>query len=286
MTCPTRPLLRWLGGKFRLAPWIVSQFPDHRIYIEPFGGAASVLLHKPRAYNETYNDLDGELVNLFRVLRGEQASELLKQLALTPYSREEYWAAFEATDEPVERARRTIVRSHMAHGTGGARMDRPTGFRTDGVTATTNVAGEWADLPEALQAIVDRMRGVNIEQRPAIELIQRFNCENALIYLDPPYLPATRSTKSRKPGERYHTYAFEMIEDDHLELLAACRDSKAMIIISGYPDPMYDEALPGWTRRQIAARAHRNSPRTECLWINPPAVEAVCAGPLFQGAAA
>lgn len=274
MNVPTRPLLRWLGGKFRLAPWIVSHFPDHRVYLEPFGGAGSVLLHKPRAYNEIYNDLDGELVNLFRVLRGEDAPDLLRQLALTPYSREEYLAAFEPAEDPVERARRTVVRSHMAHGTGGARMDRPTGFRTDGITATTNVAGEWADLPEALQAIVERIRGVNIEQRPAIELIQKFSASAALIYLDPPYLPATRSTKSRKPGERYHTYAFEMVDDDHRELLAACRDSKAMIILSGYPDPLYDEELPGWSRRQIAARAHRNSPRTECIWINPAAVAA------------
>lgn len=285
MTAPSRPLLRWLGGKFRLAPWIVSHFPDHRVYLEPFGGAGSVLLHKPRAYNEIYNDLDGELVNLFRVLRGEGAPELLKQLALTPYSREEYWAAFELAEDPVERARRTVVRSHMAHGTGGARMDRPTGFRTDGITATTNVAGEWADLPDALQAIVERIRGVNIEQRPAIELIQKFSAEGVLIYLDPPYLPATRSTKSRKPGERYHTYAFEMVDDDHRELLAACRESNAMIILSGYPDPLYDVELPGWSRRQIAARAHRNSPRTECIWINPPAEAAMHAGPLFQAVA-
>jgi DNA adenine methylase len=175
VTVPTRPVLRWLGGKFRLAPWIVSHFPEHRIYLEPFGGSASVLLHKPRAYNEIYNDLDGELVNLFQVLRGDRAPELLEALRLTPYARAEYWAAFKPTAEPVERARRTIVRSHLAHGTGGARMDRPTGFRTDGTSATTNVAGEWADLPDALHAVVERMRGVNIEARPALELIEKFN---------------------------------------------------------------------------------------------------------------
>lgn len=285
MTKPTRPVLRWLGGKFRLAPWIVAHFPPHKVYVEPFGGGNSVMLQKPRSYNEIYNDLDGELVNLFRVLRGERASELLEQLRLTPYSREEYWAAFEAVDDPIERARRTIVRSHMAHGTGGARMDRPTGFRTDGNSATTNVAGEWADLPEALLAVIERMRGVNIEQRPAVELVERHRTPHTLIYLDPPYLPATRSTKSRKPGERYHTYAFEMSVDDHRELLAACRDSEAMIVLSGYPDPLYDELLPGWQRKEIAARAHRNSPRTECLWINPPAVAALGAGPLFEVAA-
>lgn len=286
MTAPTRPILRWLGGKFRLAPWVVSHFPEHRVYVEPFGGAGSVLLHKPRAYNEIYNDLDGELVNLFRVLRSADAPELLRQLRLTPYAREEYWAAFEPCDDPIERARRTVVRSHMAHGTGGARMDRPTGFRTDGVSATTNVAGEWADLPEAMEAIVERLRGVDIEQRPAVELVRRYSGDNVLVYLDPPYLPATRSTKSRKPGERYHTYAFEMTIDDHRELLAACVESDAAIVLSAYPDPLYEELLPGWQQRRTAARAHRNSPRTECLWLNPPAVERLGAGPLFGSAAA
>lgn len=285
MSAPTRPVLRWLGGKFRLAPWVVSHFPKHKVYVEPFGGAASILLQKPRSYNEIYNDLDGELVNLFRVMRGDRACELLEQLRLTPYSREEYWAAFEVCEDPVERARRTIVRSHLAHGTGGARMDRPTGFRTDGNSATTNVAGEWADLPDALEAVIERIKGVNIEQRPAIELVERHRASHTLIYLDPPYLPATRSAKSRKPGERYHTYAFEMTVDEHRELLAACRSSEAMIILSGYPDPLYDELLPGWQRKEIAARAHRNSPRTECLWINPPAVAALGAGPLFEVAA-
>ncbi|KQX19350.1 MULTISPECIES: DNA adenine methylase [unclassified Sphingomonas] len=270
-----RPVLRWLGGKYRLAPWIISHFPAHRIYVEPFGGAASVLLQKPRAYNETYNDLDGELVNLFGVLRSERAGDLLKLLKLTPYSRAEYLAAFDLVTEPVERARRAIVRSHLAHGTGGCRIDRPTGFRTDGVSGTTNVAGEWADLPAALEAVIDRMRGVTIECRPALEMLTRFDGDQSLIYLDPPYLPATRSTKSRRPGERYHTYAYEMTVEDHAELLAVAARSRAMILISGYPDTLYDDALSGWKRVEMAARAHRNSPRTEVLWINPQAVTAL-----------
>lgn len=286
MTCPTRPVLRWLGGKFRLSPWIISHFPPHRIYVEPFGGGGSVLLQKPRAYNEIYNDLDGELVNLFQVLRGPRAEELLQALRLTPYARAEYFAAFQPSDDPVERARRTVVRSHMAHGTGGARMDRPTGFRTDGITATTNVAGEWADLPDALQAVIARMQGVGIEQRPAVDLIRNYSGPETLFYLDPPYLPATRSAKSRKAGERYHTYAHEMTVEDHVDLLAVCRDSKAMIVLSGYPDPTYDDALPDWIRVEISARAHRNSPRTECLWINPAATERMKAGPLFAEVAA
>ena len=280
----TRPLLRWLGGKFRLAPWIIANLPPHDIYVEPFGGGASVLLRKPRSYNETYNDLDGEVVNLFRVLRSADAPELLRQLSLTPYSREEYEAARVLVDEPVERARRALVRSHLAHGTGGARIDRPTGFRTDGRSGGTNVAGEWAALPCALEAIVARLQGVAIERKPAIELLRAFDDPKVLFYLDPPYLPATRSTKSRKPGERYHTYAVEMADADHDELLATAAASSAMIVLSGYPDPRYDNALSGWRRSACAARAHRNSPRTEVLWINPPAA-ARLAGSLFGQAA-
>lgn len=285
MTAPSRPALRWLGGKYRLAPWIVSFFPKHKVYLEPFGGAASVLLHKERAYNEIYNDLDGELVNLFRVLRGRQARQLVKLLKLTPYAEEEYWAAFEQTDDPLERARRTVVRSHLAHGTGGARIDRPTGFRTDGATATTNVAGEWADLPDALAVIIERIRGVNIRQRPAVDLIRKFSSSEVLIYLDPPYLPETRSTKSRKPGERYHTYAVEMTEQDHRELLDVCEASEAMIALSAYPSELYDARLRGWSRYETDARAHRNSPRTELLYLNPAAQLALGHGPLFGAAA-
>lgn len=286
MNAPTRPLLRWLGGKYRLASWIISHFPPHRIYVEPFGGAASVLLQKERSYNEVYNDLDGELVNLFQVLRGNRAAELLESLRLTPYARAEYMAAFTPSDDPVERARRTIVRSHLAHGTGGVRLDRPTGFRTDGPSGSTNVAGEWADLPEALGAVVERMRGVNVEQRPALDLISRYAGPDTLFYLDPPYMPETRSTKSRKPGERYHTYAFEMDEAGHAELLALCRQSSAMIVISGYPSAAYDQQLMGWRRVEAQARAHRNSPRTECLWMNPVVIERLGNGPLFSRSAA
>lgn len=276
-----RPVLRWLGGKFRLAPWIIAHFPEHDQYVEPYGGGGSVLLQKPRVYNETFNDLDGEIVNMFRVLRGPEGPELLRQLALTPYARAEYELALEVTEDPLERARRLIVRSHMAHGTGGARLDRPTGFRINGTSGTTNVAGEWAALPAALDFVRDRMAGVAIEQKPARELIESFNDPKVLIYLDPPYMPETRSTKSRKPGERYHTYAFELTEADHHELLTQIAASEAMIVISGYPTEAYDKALKGWTIRDKAARAHRNSPRTERLWINPRAARALPAATLL-----
>jgi DNA adenine methylase len=281
-----RPALRWLGGKYRLAPQIIAMMPPHRIYAEAFAGGYSVGLRKPRSYNEVLNDLNGEIVNLFQVLRCPASSAKLRDaLHLTPYARAEYLAAIAPTDCAIERARRLVVRSHMAHGTGGARIDRPTGFRNDGTSGTTNVAGEWADLPTALLAITERLRGVTIEQMPAVDLLRRMDAPNVLHYLDPPYMPETRSMKSRK-AEGYHTYRHEMTIDDHAELLEVCAASTAMIMLSGYATSLYDSTLSGWHRVEFSARAHRNSPRTEVLWLNPPAAEAINAPQLKFGACA
>lgn len=282
MNAPSRPLLRWLGGKYRLAEWIVGQMPDHLIYLEAFAGAASVLFRKPRAYNEIINDLDGDLVNLFRVLRSPAAGELIRRLTLTAYAEAEYQLANRpvAGADRVERARRLIVRSHMAHGSNGARPDRPAGFRSDGRSGTTNVAGEWAALPAALTAMVERLRGVTIRQEPAGALIDEYRDQKVLIYLDPPYMPETRSTKARQ-REGYHAYRHEMSVEDHERLLAQICDHPAMIMISGYDTPLYRDRLAGWSVRSKRARAHRNSPRTELLWLNQACAEALDHGPLF-----
>lgn len=279
-----RPALRYLGSKWRLAPWIIAQFPPHEIYVEPFGGAAGVLLlRKQPTRTEVYNDVDGEVVNLFRVLRSPRAAELIRQVSLTPYARAEYLEAHLPCDCEIERARRLLVRSHMGHGTRGTRTDRAAGFRSDGTTGTTRVAGEWADFPDALRAIVERLKPVSIEQRPAADLLDYWNDPRVLFYLDPPYLPDTRSSKS-KQAEGFHTYAHEMTARDHRELLDQIVASRAMIALSGYPSPLYDAVLHGWDRRQIRARAHRNAERFEVLWLNPAAAEAA-EGPLFAQAA-
>lgn len=285
MTAPSRPLLRWLGGKYRLAEWIIGHFPDHLIYLEPFGGAASVLLRKPRAYNEILNDLDDDLVNLYRVLREPSAAaELIRRLALTAYAESEYLVALKAphSSDLVERARRLVVRSFMAHGSNAARADRPTGFRSDGRSGTTNVAGEWADFPTALAQIVDRLRGVTIRQDSAQALLDEYRDPKVLIYLDPPYMAHTRSDKSRQGGEGHHTYAHELSDDQHAALLDQICDHPAMIVISGYDAPLYRERLVRWDCRAKSARAHRNLPRTELLWLNPLCSERLSAGPLFH----
>lgn len=275
-----RPLLRYLGGKWRLGPWIVGHFPKHRVYVEPFGGSAAVLLQKERAHIEIYNDIDEDLLNLFRILRGPDAQQLIHQVGLTLYSRAEYLLAHEESEDPIERARRLIVRSHMGHGNNSTHVDRPKGFRRDGSLAQTRVAGEWGEFPEALSAIVERIRGVSIESEPASDLIAYHDDPKVLIYLDPPYLPDGRSKKARR-NDGYHTYRHEMTEADHVALLEQIVSSKAMIILSGYPSPLYDEMLPGWQTRNKGARTYRNGPSTETIWLNKATVVALEHGPLF-----
>jgi DNA adenine methylase len=265
-------LLRYLGGKWRLAAWIIGELPPHSNFVEVFGGAASVLLRKERVPNETYNDLDDELINLFRVLRSPEAAALIRLVRLTPYARGEYLAAFDLTDDPLERARRTIVRSHMAHGNMSLRRTRPSGFRVDGVVGRTNVARNWAEYPDALEAIVQRLRGVTIERRPAIELVDAFDAPGVMLFLDPPYVRDTRSS-SQVLADSAPIYRHEMSDSDHIELLERCQRSKSMIAVCGYPSGLYDDALAEWTQRRAQARAHRNSPRTEVLWLNRAATD-------------
>lgn len=274
MTSPSRPVLRYLGGKWRLAPWIVSHFPPHRLYVEPFGGAASVLLRKERSMGECYNDLDGEVVNLFRVLRDEDAAaELRHKLELTPFSRDEYDAAFLPAEASIERARQLIVRSYMGHGSSSAVSHKSTGFRASLVNRGGALpAGEWPTLPTALQAVTDRLKGVLIENRCAFQIIDRYDEDDALIYLDPPYMPATRSQK-RKGVVAYHTYKHELTVDQHSLLLDRIVDCRASVVLSGYPTEIYDDRLSSWKRVEVAAHANGALDRTEVLWINPKCVK-------------
>jgi DNA adenine methylase len=267
---PTRPVLRYLGGKWRLAPWIISHFPQHRLYVEPFGGAASVLLRKQRSMGECYNDLDGEVVNLFRVLRDAgNSNELCRLVGLTPFSREEYDGAFLPVEEPVERARRLIVRSYMGHGSSSAISHKSTGFRASMVNRGGALpAGEWPTLPGALQAVTERLKGVLIENRSAFQIIDRYDENEALIYLDPPYVAETRSQK-RRSGQAYHAYKHELTDEQHTQLLERIVECRAAVVLSGYPSETYDRCLSDWKRIEVAAHADGALDRTEVLWLNP-----------------
>lgn len=282
---PQRPLLRWHGGKWLLAPWIISHFGKHRCYVEPFGGAWSVGFRKSRTYAEVWNDLDAELVNLFRVLREpSKGAELVRLLRLTPFARDEFYACYEQANEPVERARRLIVRAFMGHGSDGASGVYRTGFRANSTRSGTTPAHDWSNYPAALAAIVERVTGVVIESRQAIDVMRRHDSAETLHYVDPPYLHETRARANRRP-DNGGVYRHELTDQQHAALLADLRTLEGMVVLSGYPSSLYDEMLPGWSRVERAAHADGALERTEVLWLNPAAAMACGQQSLFGAAA-
>lgn len=267
---PARPVLRYHGGKWRLAPWIISHFPPHKVYVEPYGGAASVLLRKQRAWMEVYNDLDGSIVNVFRILRDpETAARLHRALELTPYARAEFELSYEPSDDPVEWARRTITQTFLAVGTSGRRIGS-TGFRAcamrDFSRRTQTGASDWRNYPRHLGAIIDRLRGVVIECRDALEVIAQQDGPDTLFYLDPPYVPETRSRSNRS-----RAYMVERVS--HRDLAEVLHRAQGMIVLSGYPSDLYGELFGDWSRIERPALGDHGARRTEVLWLNRAAVE-------------
>lgn len=275
MTAVERPALRWHGGKWMLAPWIIGFFPPHRCYTEVFGGAASVLLHKPRVYAEVYNDLDAAVVNLFRVLRDPVAAERLRKLlSLTPFARMEFFESYEPSDDPMEMARRLIIRSFQGFGSNAHNPNARTGFRANSNRSGTTPSHDWANYPDVVPALVERLRGVVIENRPAIDVLAQHDSIDTLHYVDPPYVHGTRSRKVAN-GPIYHGYAHEMTDADHLAMLSALRGLDGMVVLSGYPSRLYDDALTDWERHERAALADGARERTEVLWLNPACAKAL-----------
>lgn len=270
----TAPVIRYHGGKFRLATWVLDHFPPHKCYVEPFGGAAGVMIQKPRAYAEVYNDLDGDIVNLFRVLQGEQSSQrLVELLTITPYARAEFELAWQATDDPVERARRLIIRAQMGFGSAGASKST-TGFRIDTARAYGTAQQLWQRYPEHLAAVSKRLTGVLIENRAAEEVLLAHDAPDTLHYIDPPYMHDTRVNGSAKG--RY--YRHEMSDREHAELLANLKNLCGFVVVSGYPSKLYQTELAGWTMNTTTARiaaGRGGSVRKECLWLNPACMDAL-----------
>jgi DNA adenine methylase len=264
---PTRPVLRYHGGKHRAAQQIVSLFPPHDIYCEPYGGAASVLMAKPRSASELYNDLDGEIVNYFRVLRDPWMSEqLCRAIQLTPYSREEFDQAFESVDDPVEQARRTAIKAMMGCGSRGATSKHRTGFRwrdrRDGWARAEHL---WIKYPAAIANFCQRLQGVVIECKPAVQVIERMGKDsNCLIYADPPYVLSACADRSEG-----RSYRYSMTDADHRALATTLKSVRAMVIISGYRTPLYDELYEDWDRIDFSNRTQHSGVRIESLWISP-----------------
>lgn len=266
MTTVEAPAMRYHGGKFRLAPWVMQFFPPHQTYVEPFGGAAGVLIQKPRSYAEVYNDLDGEIVNFFRVLRDpETRARLIEQIRLTPYARAEFEQAWEDATDDVERARRVAIRAQMGFGSAGATKNI-TGFRTDTKRAYGTAQHQWATYPDAVVAAGLRFEGVLIENREATEVMLQHDDAQTLHFVDPPYVHSTR-VRPRSGGYRH-----EMTDTDHQALLQVLLELEGMVVLSGYDSEIYNQMLEGWERFETKARisAGRGTAlRNEIVWINP-----------------
>ncbi|HCZ33447.1 MAG TPA: DNA methyltransferase [Holophagaceae bacterium] len=255
---PTRPILRYHGGKWKLAPWIIAHLPAHRTYVEPFGGAASVLLRKPRSYAEIYNDLDGEVVNLFRVAR-DHGDELTRMLSLTPFAREEFKLSYELSNDPLEQARRTVVRSAMGFGTSS--LGKVTGFRASSTRNGQTPANDLRFFPFALMPIIERLKGVTIENRDALEVMRAHDSLETAHYVDPPYVASTR--------DKGRDYRHEMVDADHIRLAEFLRTLKGFVILSGYESPLYADLFPGWRRTFRNTKADAAGDRMEVLWLSP-----------------
>lgn len=260
---PTRPILRYHGGKWKLAPWIISHFPPHRVYVEPFGGAASVLLQKPRSYAEVYNDLDGEIVNLFHVVR-DHGGRLAQALHFTPFARDEFQLSYEPSSDPIEQARRTVLRSFMGFGSAAASGSK-TGFRANSNRSGTTPARDWMNFPNCLAPLTERLRGVVVENRPAAEVMLAHDGDDTLHYCDPPYVLETRSIANPycKKGYRY-----EMTDEQHREFAAVVHELRGAVLVSGYACPLYDSLFDGWARVEVNAHADGAQDRIEVLWMN------------------
>lgn len=279
MSAPTRPPLRYHGGKWKLAPWLLGFFPAHRVYVEPFGGGAAVLMRKPRSYAEVYNDAWGDVVRVFRVLRDpEQAARLAELLRLTPYARDEYnetsQAAVALIADDVERARRTILRSLAGFGSASTNGAHATGFRANSHRSGTAPAHDWANYPANVSSFTERLAGVCIENRPAVEVIGQHDRPGTLFYVDPPYPHATRNMRRGNAA-----YACEMTDDDHRRLASVLHGVQGMVVLSGYPCALYDADLyPDWERHERPHLADGARARTEVVWLNPACAAALRAG--------
>jgi DNA adenine methylase len=255
---PRRPLIRYHGAKWLLAPWIIEHLPQHRVYVEPFGGSAAVLLRKPRVYAEIYNDLDAELVNLFRVAR-DHGTELKRRLILTPFAREEFVAAHEPSDDSIESARFTVIKAFMGHGSNS--IAYKSGFRANSNRSGTTPARDWMNHPDALDGIIGRLRGVIIENRDALQVMEAHDSPQTLHYIDPPYVADTRSGCKG--------YRHEMDDEEHVRLASFLKRLTGKVVVSGYRCSLYDSLFGDWERVDRDALADGAAKRVESLWLSP-----------------
>lgn len=253
-----KAIFKYPGSKWSIANWIINFFPEHHSYLEPFLGSGAVLFNKPRSHIETVNDLDGDVVNLFEWIR-KDPERLAREIYYTPYARQVYEEAFERVPKnSLYKAVNFYIRLNMGHGfrTNGEKV----GWKNDVQGRERSYASQdWCNLPDKIMQAAERLRGVQIENKPAVDLIQRFNYKNVLIYCDPPYVMDTRHGKQ---------YKEEMTDKDHIDLLEALRSHKGSVLISGYESELYNDMLHGWHREETTCYSQVCSKKQEILWMN------------------
>ncbi|MCI9559351.1 MAG: DNA adenine methylase [Lachnospiraceae bacterium] len=250
-------VLKYPGAKNRIAEWICGNIPQHNVYLEPFFGSGAVFFNKQPAKIETINDLDNNVVNYFKVLRNKR-DELISALRMTPYAREEYDHAFDVSDQDsdVEKARKFAVRCWMGFGCSNLYKN---GFRSSQQSKSPYTTKEWAEIPDRLIAVTERIKMAQIENLPAIELIRRYDTADVFIYADPPYIRSIRKD---------YIYRYEMSDDEHIELLETLIKHPGKVMISGYESKLYNSMLSGWRKVQKKTQAEGGIKRTETLWMN------------------
>lgn len=247
-----RPILNYHGGKFLMRKWIMSHFSEHDIYIEPFGGSASILLYKEPCRLEIYNDLDSRIVNVFNMAKFHGA-ELLRQLKTTPFSREIYLASINNTRDPIEMAVNTICRSYMGIGDS---IYNASGFRNS-KTSNSSPAQSFKNYVDFFDFFIERLRGVIIESLDYKEIINKYDTTKSLFYFDPPYVHSTRT--------RGKSYAHELSDDDHRAFLEQVKQIQGMAIVSGYDCPLYSEL--DWAKFTRSCSTQKNN-KNETIWMN------------------
>lgn len=256
----------WYGGKFSHLDWLLPQLLKCHHYCEPFAGSAAVLLNRPPSPIETYNDIDGDVVNFFRVLR-EHSDDLQRAIALTPFSREEFHKAVSGSHRGIsdlERARRFYIRARQAR-TGLAQtatLGRWANCKDTSRSGMSGAVSRWLGGLDGLAEIGERLLRVQIENRPALDVIDLYDSPNTLFYCDPPYLHSTRGDAK--------AYGYELKESEHTILAKTLNGVRGKVALSGYRSPLYDHLFKNW-RRYDAPTKHCHSvkqQRQECLWMN------------------
>lgn len=269
------PPLRYVGAKWQLAEWICDNFPPHDKYVEPFCGSAAVFFRKWPSKLEILNDLDGELVNFFRVLRS-QKDDLLEQIQLTPFSRLEHERSLKPIQRGVtdlERARRFYVATWQSF---GSTLIHRSGFRTQ-VTPymRSSLTATWKRM-DGIMAAADRLRDAIIESQDAIKIIEQYDCKDTLFYIDPPYVLSSRTQGGRR------RYRHEMTDSAHVRLLETLKRVDGMVVLSGYDNALYREHLGDWYCATKTTKTNGNQSAEECLWVSPRAND-VASLPMFRG---